>query len=139
MISALVIHAPQVRGGCPSVAKVRRPYWYHLHFSQISCVNARFPRIPQSARSVVPEKPVSLTKAGHVTLEGCKVEFENAAITCLWKGGRSNRVVEEFALRMQKETGCVIADVGAYRVIDAGELAGLNGRRANIPPAVQRR
>jgi len=59
---------------------------------------------------------------GHVTLGGCKVEFENAAVSCLWKGGRTNRVVEEFALRMQKETGCVIADVGGYRVIDPGEL-----------------
>jgi len=59
---------------------------------------------------------------GHVTLGGCKVAFENAAVSCLWKGGRINRVVEEFALRMQKETGCVIADVGGYRVIDPGEL-----------------
>jgi hypothetical protein len=76
---------------------------------------------------------------GHVTLGGCKVEFENAAVSCLWKGVRTNRVVEEFALRMQSETGCVIADVGGYRVIDAGELAGLNGRGANINPAAGRR
>jgi hypothetical protein len=76
---------------------------------------------------------------GHATLGGCKVEFENATVSCLWKRGRTNRVVEEFALQMQKETGCVIADVGGYRVIDAGELAGLNGRGKNIPAGPKRR
>jgi hypothetical protein len=54
------------------------------------------------------------------------VRFENGAVSCLWKGGTTNRVAEEFALRMQKETGCVIADVGGYRVIEPGEILGLN-------------
>jgi len=63
MISVLVIHTPDVSGRCASAATVRRPYLYSLHFSQISCVNARFPQIPRSAQSVVPEKPVSLTKS----------------------------------------------------------------------------
>ena len=76
---------------------------------------------------------------GHVRLGGCKVKFENAAVSCLWKGGRTNRVVEEFALRMQKATGCVIADVGGYRVIDPGELVGLNGPGTTIPPAARGR
>jgi hypothetical protein len=65
---------------------------------------------------------------GNVTLGGCKVEFHNAAVSCLWLGGGTNRSAEEFALRMQRETGCLIADVGSYRVIDPGELAGLNGQ-----------
>ena len=65
---------------------------------------------------------------GNVMLGGCKVKFHNAAVSCLWLGGRPNRVAEEFALRMQRETGCVIADVGGYRVIEPGELAGLNGQ-----------
>jgi hypothetical protein len=47
---------------------------------------------------------------GNTTLGGCKVRFENAAVSCLWKGTGTNRVAEEFALRMQKETGCLIAD-----------------------------
>jgi hypothetical protein len=72
---------------------------------------------------------------GNVTLGGCKVKFENAAISCLWKGVGTNRVVEEFALRMQKETGCVIADVGGYRVIDRSELVGLNGDGTQPPVA----
>jgi hypothetical protein len=50
--------------------------------------------------------------AGNVSLGGSKVKFENAAISCVWKGVRANRVAEEFALRLHKETGCVIADVG---------------------------
>ena len=71
---------------------------------------------------------------GNITLGGCKVELENAAVSCLWKGGRTNRVAEEFALRMQKETGCVIADVGGYRIIQSGELAGLNGEAVAVSP-----
>jgi len=56
-----VIHTPS--GRCASVATVRRPYLYALHFSQVSCVNARFPGIPRSAQSVNLEKPVRLTKS----------------------------------------------------------------------------
>jgi hypothetical protein len=73
---------------------------------------------------------------GNVTLGGSPVKFENAAVSCIWKVGRTNRVAEEFALRMQEETGCVVADVGGYRVIDPGELIGLNGR-ATHPRADQ--
>lgn len=65
---------------------------------------------------------------GNVTLGGCKVRFHNAAVSCLWLGGKPNRVAEEFALRMQRETGCVLADVDCGRVIEPGELAGLNGQ-----------
>jgi hypothetical protein len=72
---------------------------------------------------------------GNVLLGGCKVKFENAAVSCLWKGTRTNRVAEEFALRMQKETGCVIADVGGYRVIEPDELVGLSGQGAETSPA----
>jgi len=63
---------------------------------------------------------------GNVTLGGCKVKFHNAAVSCLWMGGKTNRVAEEFALRMNRETGCLLADVDCGRVIDPGELAGLN-------------
>ena len=76
---------------------------------------------------------------GNVTLGGCKVEFHNAAVSCLWKGGRTNCVAEEFALRMQQETGCVIADVGGYRVIKPSELAGLNGQAVTAPGTPSRK
>jgi hypothetical protein len=64
---------------------------------------------------------------GSATLGGCKVELGKGYVSGLWKGGRTNRELEEFALRMQRETGCLIADVSGYRVIAPGELAGLNG------------
>jgi hypothetical protein len=72
---------------------------------------------------------------GNATLGGCKVEIGNGYVSCLWKSGRTNRAVEEFALRMQQETGCMIADLGGYRVITPGELAGLNGRVTEAPAA----
>jgi hypothetical protein len=72
---------------------------------------------------------------GSATLGGCKVELGNGYVSCHWKGGRTNRELEEFALRMQQETGCLIADVGGYRVITPGELAGLNGRVNEAPAA----
>ena len=72
---------------------------------------------------------------GNLTLGGCEVRFENAAVSCLWKAVGTNRVAEEFALRMHKETGCLIADVGGYRVIDPAELVGLNGRSTRVTPA----
>jgi hypothetical protein len=71
---------------------------------------------------------------GKVTLGGHEVRFENAAVSCLWKSAGINRFAEEFAIRMHKETGCVIADVGGYRVIDPGELVGLNGRSVRATP-----
>jgi hypothetical protein len=64
--------------------------------------------------------------AGNVTLGGSKVKFHNAAVSCLWMSGTTNRVAEEFALRMNRETGCLLADVDCGRVIDPGKLAGLN-------------
>jgi hypothetical protein len=76
---------------------------------------------------------------GDFTLGGCKVRFENGAVSCLWKGSSTNRFAEEFALRMQKETGCVIAEVGGYRVIEPGEIAGLDGQTsAAVSEAVRR-
>ena len=58
---------------------------------------------------------------GAMTLGGCKVQFENGAVRCLWKGGRTNRLAEEFALRVQKDTGCLSR---------RGRLSGHRARRA---------
>jgi hypothetical protein len=70
---------------------------------------------------------------GNATLGGCAVEFGSGYVSCLWKSGRTNRAAEEFALRMQQETGCLIADVGGYRIITAGELEGWNGHASRTP------
>jgi hypothetical protein len=72
---------------------------------------------------------------GQVTLGGCKVKFQNASLSCLWKGTKTNRVLEEFALRMNRETGCLLADVDCGRIVDPGELVGLSGHGANVTPA----
>ena len=50
---------------------------------------------------------------GSATLGGCKVELGNGYVSCHWKGGRTNRELEEFALRMQQETGCMIPPTSA--------------------------
>ena len=39
-----------------------------------------------------------------------------------------NLVAEEFALRLEQETGCVLADVNCCRILEPGELQGLNRR-----------
>ena len=88
-----------------------------------------------TSSAVCSTNSASATRREVATLGGCKVELGNGYVTCLWKGGRTNRELEEFALRMQQETGCVIADVGGYRVIPSGELAGLNGRVNEAPAA----
>jgi hypothetical protein len=49
---------------------------------------------------------------GNRALGGGKVAFQIASVSCLWKSGRTNRVAGEFALSLQQETGCSIANVG---------------------------
>jgi hypothetical protein len=56
------------------------------------------------------------------TLGGWKVRFEDGCVILPWKGGRTNRVAEEFAIRLQRETGCGLMDIEHGRVIEAGEL-----------------
>jgi hypothetical protein len=62
---------------------------------------------------------------GSITLGGRKVDFMNVAISCLWMGGGINCVAEEFALRLQRKTGCLIADVCGYRIVQPEDLVGL--------------
>src|SRR5262249_20636873 len=55
-----------------------------------------------------------------------------------WVAGYRNRVAEEFALRLQQETGCVLADVNRCRVVEPEEIQGLNrqaGAGAREPAA----
>jgi hypothetical protein len=59
---------------------------------------------------------------GVPTLGGWKVRFEDGCVILPWKGGRTNRVAEEFAIRLQRETGCQIADREHGRVIASGEF-----------------
>ena len=64
---------------------------------------------------------------GRPTLDGVPVEIKDGTVACRWwVGGYCNRVAEEFALRLQEETGCVLADREHSRVIEPEQLQGLN-------------
>jgi len=57
------------------------------------------------------------------------VEIRDGTVACRWwVGGHCNRIAEEFALRLQKETGCVLADREHCRTIEPEQLQGVNGR-----------
>ncbi len=65
---------------------------------------------------------------GARTLEKGKVEFRDGYLVCPWRiGGWHNRTAEEFALRLQQETGCVLADREHSRIIEPEQLQGLDG------------
>ena len=63
----------------------------------------------------------------HPTLDNLAVETKDGTVACRWLiGSHCNRVAEEFALRLQKETGCVLADREHSQVIEPDQLHGLN-------------
>lgn len=65
---------------------------------------------------------------GVPTLDGWKVRFEDGCVILPWKDGRTNRVAERFTLRLQRETGCALADREHGRVIEPRQLLGLGER-----------
>ena len=64
---------------------------------------------------------------GNPTLGGAKVRFEQDYVVVPWLGGGTNRISEEFALRLHKQTGCLIADVSHCWVVPPERLHGLSG------------
>jgi len=64
---------------------------------------------------------------GRWRLGGSKVEFYDGYIAVPWLGGGTNYVAEEFALRLHRQTGCVLADREHGCVIKPEQLHGLNG------------
>src|SRR5262249_62354286 len=76
---------------------------------------------------------------GHPTLGGARVRFEDGYLIVPWLGGWTNRVAEEFALRMQRETGCLIADLGHRCVIDSEQLQGSDKTTARAGSGPSRR
>jgi len=70
--------------------------------------------------------------AGHPTLGGAKVRFEQGYVVIPWLGGSRNRVSEEFALRLHKETGCLIADLEHCWVVPIERLSGLTEPTSEI-------
>jgi hypothetical protein len=71
---------------------------------------------------------------GRPTLDDVLVEIKDGTVVCRWLiGGYCNRVAEEFALRLQEETGCVLADREHSSVIEPDQLEGMNRQEAAIP------
>lgn len=64
---------------------------------------------------------------GTPTLGGGKVCFERGCVIVPWLGGRTNYAAEEFALRLQRMTGCTLVDREHGRLIEPGQLTGLPG------------
>jgi hypothetical protein len=59
------------------------------------------------------------------TLGGGRVEFRGGCvIAAWWVGGDRNRAAEEFAIRLQRETGCQIIDREHGRIVEAEQLEG---------------
>ena len=66
---------------------------------------------------------------GHWTLGGGRVEIRNGCVVAAWwVGADRNRVAEEFALRLQRETGCQIIDREHGRVLEPAQLQGMSRR-----------
>jgi hypothetical protein len=56
-----------------------------------------------------------------------KVEFRDGYLVIPWLGHGTTELSEEFALRLQKETGCVLADREHSRIVAPGQLRGSRG------------
>ncbi len=64
--------------------------------------------------------------AGKPTLDGAPVKLKGGVAVVAWKAGlHRNRAAEEFALRLQAETGCAIVDREHSQMIDPGRLEGV--------------
>lgn len=66
-----------------------------------------------------------------------QVEFHDGYVVVPWLSHGTTKLSEEFALRLQQETGCVLADREHSRIVDPQHLKGLNGRAA-LPQAIGR-
>jgi hypothetical protein len=60
--------------------------------------------------------------AGRPTISGRPVEIHDGYLVCPWLMTRPVPGVAEFALRLQEETGCVLADMTRCAVIDRERL-----------------
>ena len=63
------------------------------------------------------------------------MRFEDGAIVVPWLGGWTNRAAEEFALRIKRETGCLVADLGHRCLVGPKELRGLEAAMVEAPRA----
>ena len=57
----------------------------------------------------------TIDEKGNAWLQEAPVKLKDGYVSCLWLGAIHNRVAEDFARRLQVETGCMVADVGHGR------------------------
>ncbi len=68
---------------------------------------------------------------GAWTLDGLPVALKDGYLVCRWLVGPvTNRAAEELAIRLGRDTGCMIADREHGRIVDPASLTGLAGPRA---------
>jgi hypothetical protein len=67
---------------------------------------------------------------GRWTLDGDDVTVHDGYVIVPWQGGWRNRIAEEFALRLEDQTGCVIADREHGRLVEPSQLEGLKNASA---------
>jgi hypothetical protein len=84
-------------------------------------------------------KALGRQKGEYWTLGGGKVEFrDGCVIVPWWVGSDRNRVAEEFAMRLQRDTGCQIIDREHGRIVEQldGEGAEGGGGGVRVTPCV---
>jgi hypothetical protein len=61
---------------------------------------------------------------GRTTLGGHAIEVKNGYIVCPWLMAQRVLATEEFARRLQQETGCVFYDAGRRELVSLEQMAG---------------
>lgn len=69
---------------------------------------------------------------GRPALDTSRVEFRDGYVVCPWLMPYPVPGITEFALRLQEETGCILADVNSCVIVDREKLLRLS-RREPVP------
>jgi hypothetical protein len=64
-----------------------------------------------------------ISKDGRATLGGHAVEIKDGYLVCAWLLAQRVHPTEEFARRLQEETGCVLYDAGRHEVVTPEQFA----------------
>jgi hypothetical protein len=65
-----------------------------------------------------------VSEDGRASLGGHPVEFKDGYIVCPWLMAHRVPATEEFARRIQQETGCILYDLGRREIVTVQEMAG---------------
>ena len=74
---------------------------------------------------------------GRWTLDDEAVTFHDGYLVIPWQGGWCIQIAEEFALRLHRDTDCVLADREHARVITPEQLQGLREDSAREPDIIK--